>query len=428
MCVVCIVDNTRPTDKMVAQMYQANKYGAGIAWREKQKLKGKKAEESVVRWKKGLDLEEIQELVRTLPIPFIAHFRIPSCGPDVKELNHPFPITEGAEMYLDGVIPGWVLFHNGTWHRWKDMLFDSCLKAGIKIPKGPWSDTRAMALVVKKLGLHALEFIDERTVAFGPEKGDCRINGNGWSRVAVDGGIKKEGVLVSNEGWTNVHVSTACSVTDDDYADEMAYGGMGHINLMKKCHYTNTHDGACTSYSLCNGIYCFEHNTHEKRTACEVKAFEAMEKKQETPTPVGTFSVVKLGGASSSAERTFPPTQREAASGHIEPEKVEERQTDVETGTKEDGKADERISVRAARTHGSNGRIHSSVIIVDEKGKARREPLIIGDDTSSEGLPRWAGSFNPKRLRGHTGQSLDDLQLDARRRARDAGITIQGSL
>lgn len=430
MCVVCIVDNTRPTDKMVAQMYQANKFGAGIAWRETRKLKGTKGEEKIVHWRKGLKLEEVQELVRTVPIPFIAHFRIPSCGPDVPELNHPFPISDEVEMFLDGVIPGWVLFHNGTWHHWKDMLFDSCLKAGVKIPKGPWSDTRAMALVVKKLGLNALEFIDEKTVAFGPSQGNCLINGNGWSRVAVDDGEKKHGVLVSNEGWTHVRITD--TPADDDNDDLSHYGGYPGIHMrgmVQKCHYHNVHTGNCQNCQLPSNIYCYEHTTLEKRTACDVEAFKEFdkEKKKGTQSPADMFSVVKPGGASSSAERTFPLGSNETPLGPPKQKEVEGGKTGVESSKEQGGGSHEGVGLRAVGPPRLGRRAHSSVIVVDEHGKARREPLIVGD-ASLEDLPRWASSFNPKRYRGRTAQSLDDVHRDARRRSAELGITVVGSL
>lgn len=187
MCVIAFVDDNspRPSEAMVGKMYLANEYGAGIAWREEKN--GKK----IVRWKKGLEMEEAQRLVKEVPKPFVIHFRIPSCGGPHRSLNHPFPVDSEAGLYFDGETEGSVLFHNGTWSDWRKFCLDTASRQPEKFPIGRWSDSRAMAWCASIYGLGILELINEKVIVFGPEKID--IFGDGWD--------EEEGVFVSNKGW-----------------------------------------------------------------------------------------------------------------------------------------------------------------------------------------------------------------------------------
>lgn len=162
-------------------MFDANDSGAGIAWRMGE----------YVHWKKGLEIAEIQDLCATVPLPYVAHFRIPSCGGSVLELCHPFPIEKSALLDLEGKIKGHVLFHNGHWNDWKKDTKDAALLGGIKLPTGRWSDSRAMAFLAAHFGLGILEMIDEKIVAFGLK--EVEVFGFGWNKV--------NDVWVSNKGW-----------------------------------------------------------------------------------------------------------------------------------------------------------------------------------------------------------------------------------
>lgn len=183
MCVIAIVETSRPTTEQVAQMYAANPRGGGVAWR----LNGR------VSWEKGLTLEEMQEKNRDLPLPYVLHFRVPSHGTAQSLFGcHPFPIRDDASPMLFGQTDGFVLFHNGLWHRWKEELKDLAAKGGWKIPSGAWTDSRALALVANHMGLGMLELIDEKVVAFGPGEDDIEIFGS-WQKCGE--------MLVSNTTW-----------------------------------------------------------------------------------------------------------------------------------------------------------------------------------------------------------------------------------
>lgn len=176
-------------------MFEANPAGAGVAWREGVK-KGDKVT-NVVKWEKGLALQEIRELCKSLPLPYVAHFRIPTVGGPKKALCHPFPIEKNVSLELKGTTHGYVLFHNGHWGRWKEFSLDSSAKNGFQVPTGKWSDSRAMAWAAAYHGLGILEFIDEKAIAFGPNDIEVfggGIHGNAWT---VIGG----GIYVSNTSW-----------------------------------------------------------------------------------------------------------------------------------------------------------------------------------------------------------------------------------
>ena len=189
MCVIVFVNEKRPTPEQVELMFNHNSAGAGIAWRN-----GKEE----VCWEKGLEIEKIKACVAKAPIPFVAHFRIPTCGGRIPELCHPFTIDEQASVELKGKTKGFVLFHNGHWQDWKKEsigLARDIAKLGKKIPAGKWSDTRAMAWMAGVCGLGILEMIDEKAIAFGPDDYEL-YPGMGWTKM--------DGFYVSNDHWIAV--------------------------------------------------------------------------------------------------------------------------------------------------------------------------------------------------------------------------------
>ncbi len=190
MCVVAIVEEARPSAEQVRKMYDANAHGGGVAWREN----------GLVHWSKGLDLEEMQEFNRSLPLPYILHFRIPSHNTSSSIFAcHPFPVAGDVDTRLRGQMNGFVLFHNGHWNDWRKKLEDFSCRGGWKIPSGPWSDTRALAWTAHHMGFGMLELIDEKVVVFGPNEDDLEIFGT-WTRCETDTDKSKH-MLVTNRGW-----------------------------------------------------------------------------------------------------------------------------------------------------------------------------------------------------------------------------------
>ncbi len=166
---------------MVDQAYDANPDGGGVAWRDN----------GFVKWKKALKLSEMQDLIASLPLPLVAHFRIPSCGGKYDALCHPFPIEKRVSLDLEGQTKGYVLFHNGHWGKWKETAMETAAKRG-NLPIGRWSDSRVMAWIASIYGLGILELIDEKAVVFGPNDYEI-FPGTGFSVV--------NGVWVSNTHW-----------------------------------------------------------------------------------------------------------------------------------------------------------------------------------------------------------------------------------
>ncbi len=168
MCVILVCDTKRPNDDMVEKAWTQNPQGGGIAYRK----------DNLICWEKGLDLKEMKQFAKDLPFPFVLHFRIASTGTRSAYLCHPFHISAEADVDLIGSTDKAVLFHNGTWGNWRYNTLSSIVNVGAKIPTGPWSDTRAMALMAHHFGGGALEMINERTVFFSPT--ELEIYGDGW--------------------------------------------------------------------------------------------------------------------------------------------------------------------------------------------------------------------------------------------------------
>lgn len=219
MCVIMISSEERPTDEMVKGAWETNDAGGGIAWRE----------DGSVRWIKGvMDFQEMADLIKTTPMPFIAHFRIPSNGGKRQDLCHPFPIDKKVPLMLKGRTKGNVLFHNGHWGKWKETMLESVIKSGVPIPTGKWSDTRAMAFTASIYGIGVLEFIDEKAVAFGPTT--CEVfPGTGWKYINK--------VWCSNDFFLRSH--------------HTYHGGNNYHKLCK--------NERCSAYRIDGSEFCLKH-------------------------------------------------------------------------------------------------------------------------------------------------------------------------
>lgn len=187
MCVILACEAKRPTEEMVEKAWNCNKDGAGIAWREG---KGKTGE---VVWEKNLNLEEIQQHAATAPFPFVAHFRIASIGGVRGSLCHPFEIDKLSLPKLKGRTSGAVLFHNGTWYKWKEAVLNCAEKFGSPLPDGKWSDTKALAWLCAHYGKNYMEFVEEKGIYFSPTALDVFWGSGGWTDI--------DGVLCSNQSF-----------------------------------------------------------------------------------------------------------------------------------------------------------------------------------------------------------------------------------
>lgn len=228
MCVIMVVKKDRPSTLMMKKAWGRNDDGAGIAWREKVK------NQVLVHWKKDLDESEMEHLCNTVPLPYVAHWRIASCGGVRAELTHPFPIDIKASLALEGKTSGKVLFHNGTWSNWQEAARYAAMQKSVQIPMGKWSDTRAIAWLMSMYGDGFLELLpDQRGVSFGPDNLDV-FTGPGW--------VKINEIWCSNEFFVNYHVPTA-QATQASSTPTVRLAEVKHLCQYAGCNTVGNLDG-----------------------------------------------------------------------------------------------------------------------------------------------------------------------------------------
>jgi hypothetical protein len=139
-----------------------------------------------VAWKKNIHAQEMFQIVQRVNLPFICHFRIASAGGVCPELCHPFPVTVDANLGLEGKASR-VLFHNGTYQDWKESCMQMILSRKLYIPKGIWSDSRALAWMAFHCGHRVLGFVNGKIVVFSAKS--IKLFGN-W--------VEENGISYSN--------------------------------------------------------------------------------------------------------------------------------------------------------------------------------------------------------------------------------------
>lgn len=149
MCIIFANQTTRPDDDILRRADERNSDGIGVAWRDADK----------VRWRKGLQIGELLELIPEIPFPHVIHFRAATVGGEIDELTHPFPVKWGQLPTIEGTAPA-VLFHNGHWHDWRKALLNVAIGGKLRIPKGPFSDSRALACITAILGPESYQLFE----------------------------------------------------------------------------------------------------------------------------------------------------------------------------------------------------------------------------------------------------------------------------
>ena len=182
MCVIITGTDKRPSLRDLRACELQNPDGAGIAW----------SADGAASFEKGLDAEQVHRILRGLPkgTPYVVHFRYATVGEPEPGLTHPFPIGARTSLRTSGRQLRRVLFHNGTWPRWKAAL--SAVKG--KRPAGPWSDSRALAFLLSKVGEVWLDEIDCKFAV---------LHGDGVRVYPSDqtGWTERDGILYSNTYW-----------------------------------------------------------------------------------------------------------------------------------------------------------------------------------------------------------------------------------
>jgi hypothetical protein len=156
---VCPDPLSRPSRAILEACHAVNPHGAGIAWRQRGK----------VRWMKNLEPDDLEILLAELPGEIVIHFRWASVGGVDADLCHPFPVSSKAGIDLHGEAAA-VLFHNGTWTGYDEALRRLRQDHGKRLPTGPMSDTRAAALCVHVHGRRILSKLPGRWVWMGAKQ------------------------------------------------------------------------------------------------------------------------------------------------------------------------------------------------------------------------------------------------------------------
>jgi hypothetical protein len=161
MCVIYVCHENTPDMEELERGASSNRDGAGIAWVDR--------EHHTTRFAKGLpsDAKVIEKFLKDekIPYPFAIHFRTASIGGVSDELTHPFTIDAPGEG-LDWLAGNCrrVLMHNGHLSDWQKFFLPAVLaNSKDQVPMGPWSDSRALAWVVKLKGEGIINFILDNT-------------------------------------------------------------------------------------------------------------------------------------------------------------------------------------------------------------------------------------------------------------------------
>jgi len=160
-----------------------------------------------VTFEKSVTMESIWDKIESGDIvaPCIIHARITSVGKTLPELCHPFVVNESSNNALSGTISDdeSVLFHNGTFSEYKDLVLQTAMGSGRHLPSGAMSDTRGLAFCLQTLGIEALEYID-----------------TGFNKFAVlnSKGLKKFG------SWVNVNGISSSNNYYDTSMTRFSYG------------------------------------------------------------------------------------------------------------------------------------------------------------------------------------------------------------
>jgi hypothetical protein len=185
MCVIIACPKNLPSLEILKTCEENNKDGGGIAY----------PKDGMIYYEKGLDAKEIhRHLLKLKNVrPAVIHFRISTVGGKSTGLCHPFPIDVQAGTGKRGIAEA-VLFHNGHWTKWKETLTSAFLGKGAKVPKGDWSDSRAMAWLLGNYGIEMMDFLEifrDRIAILGKNK-----------KIKLYGEFEeKDGIYYSNTYW-----------------------------------------------------------------------------------------------------------------------------------------------------------------------------------------------------------------------------------
>lgn len=149
MCQIFYCPRGEPSKEILQSSWEHNDDGGGMAW----------IDEGKVQFVKGYSIfEDFYSVWRELPLPKVAHFRFATHGGVCQELTHPFPLTPSAGLALRGAVES-VLFHNGVFAAFEPNLRTAIFSGQLRVPRGPLSDSRAMAMLAGRFGKRVLDLL-----------------------------------------------------------------------------------------------------------------------------------------------------------------------------------------------------------------------------------------------------------------------------
>jgi hypothetical protein len=207
MCVIALCNTRRINKPEFFEAFRCNKDGAGMAWREEDKM----------RYVKGIMKDKdawacYNDLIKENNFPHVVHFRVGS--PVIPELTHPFIISKDSELFLNYEGNQSLLFHNGIVSNWKSLLLPIFIVNKI-IPEGEFSDTRMVAILINDLGEKVLEFVDGKYAIFDQEK--LKYFGS-WEE-------ESEGIV-----WSNKSYKLTSHNNHYNQGNMYGYGGYNYTN------------------------------------------------------------------------------------------------------------------------------------------------------------------------------------------------------
>jgi hypothetical protein len=234
MCVILAVssDSQDVTKKEFEQASTYNSDGYGVAWVEGGKI----------LYTKAMLLTDALVEFRP-PKPYVMHFRLATVGDKVSKLCHPFTVTRSSKPRKKGGANS-VLFHNGSIRRWEELMLAAYSGIG-RLPAGPYSDSRAVAMMLARYGENIFgldEVIDGQRYALLTKKGRLALYGSGWKEG------KDDKIWRSNE-W---HLRNTYSAWGDT-AESSIITGQWFFSKKKKC-------SKCDTEKYCNEMpqWCYE--------------------------------------------------------------------------------------------------------------------------------------------------------------------------
>lgn len=147
MCLIVWAESARPEPKYLMNAVKQHPHGVGVAWKEEGRL----------RFKKDFTHDEMLEFAATMPLGYIMHFRKASVGGLDANLIHPFIVSKTSPIMSEGDATA-LLFHNGHWPNWNNVILNHLTRHNI-LPKGVWSDTRAIAYLTAFHGVELLKML-----------------------------------------------------------------------------------------------------------------------------------------------------------------------------------------------------------------------------------------------------------------------------